>query len=215
MQRLFWDQSHQEFVLNDYYYYSKLNVFLNQNFLVKSGDFFRESLNSWDWLVLNYPEKPFTQDEQKKVLEYLKQGGQVIATAYYQNEDNVASIFTQLFQPLDVVFREDVVVGADGTPDLYTTQVTEPFSTQVKKVHFPCTCSLRIPESAHPILLAEPSQKSSLTDENSLVLSAVLPVGEGKLFLMGTSVFWDNFCSNSYDNFRLLRLIFQLEQEES
>jgi hypothetical protein len=215
MQSLFWNQSHQEFVLNDYHYYSKLNSFLKKKFLVKQGNFFRENLGPWDWLVLNYPEKSFTQAEQEKVLTYLKQGGSLIATAYYQNEDGVASILSQLFEPLGVVFRGDAVMGEDDTPNLYTSRVMKPFSSQVEKVHFPCSCSLKVPEKAHPILLAESGQKSNLTKENPLVLSAVLTVGSGKLFLMGTSVFWDNLCLESADNFYFLNALFQFGAEMS
>jgi len=62
-----WDTSHLEFTIADYYYFGKLSdLLLNSGFLVDEVKDF-DTLNRYDTIVFNYPEKPFNDAEVNKI----------------------------------------------------------------------------------------------------------------------------------------------------
>jgi len=75
------DTSHLEFTIADYYYFGKLSdLLLNSGFLVDEVKDF-DTLNRYDTIVFNYPEKPFNDAEVNKIDSWVRQGKVVILQA--------------------------------------------------------------------------------------------------------------------------------------
>ncbi len=207
---ILWDISHLEFTITDYYYFSELKAFLEEKYEIREGESLGEKeLSGAEWLVLNYPEKLFSEAEKKQIFDYVEDGGNLFVTAYFKNEDGVASILNNLLEEVGIVFRFDEVKGAEGTPLISTTSLRTPYAKDVNKVWLPCTCSLEVKEG-EPLALSEEDHKSNLTS-GSLVYAAFREWGKGKVFAFGTAVFWDNFSINREDNRKLIGNIFGIK----
>jgi hypothetical protein len=207
---LLWDTSHLEFTINDDYYFKELKSLLEKKYEVRTVESLSdEILEDASWLILNYPELPFSSKDKQKIFNFVEKGGKLLATAYYRNEDGVARVLNGLFEELHIVFRYDEVIERDGSPFVTTSNV-EKISPHIHRVYLPCTCSLKLSKEWKPLIYSEEEQKSNLASP-PLIYAASLDFGKGKIFNFGTSVFWDNFSLYKKDNLNLVRRILEIE----
>lgn len=205
MIRIAWDISHQEFTIEDHYYFSKLNRELKNRGvevfeLDKFSDVLKENVSV---LVLNYPEKAFNKDDLKTVQKFLVLGGRVLILGYYKNEDHVADTINSLTKHFGLLLRTDWVYdpvnNRDGDELFVVTSKIYHFNEGVSKVLFPCVASVEIiNKEATKVAKAEDTAKSSLGVEP--ILMAKLQLGKGLLVLGGTCVFWDNYSITEHSN---------------
>jgi len=213
--KIAWDISHQEFTIEDHYFFSTLKLLLKNAGAEVNETASLSEIENYDVVVFNYPEKAFTDSEGKLVREIVSRGGKAIACGYYKNEDNVASCINSLSLHFGLFLNSDEVrdeVSNDGKDPLFvvTTRVLS-YSTTVKRVVLPCTGSISIKIEKEkglgkPIILGEPTAYSSSDSDREVILGAETTVGEGKgkgkgkFILIGTCVFWDNFSIKKYNN---------------
>lgn len=200
--RVIWNTSHHEFTVFDYYYFSSLELYLkNKTVLVENKRKLDEvNLNPSDILVINYPEDPFSEAEKLAVKDFVENGGKLVVTAYYQNEDNVAEVCTSLLSFARIRFLDSWV----ATPEegfLTTASVSEEAKEVIKNcsfqnVYFPCSCEIEA-EDAVPIL--------KVAGKPVAVLKRL---GQGTIIGLGTAVFWDNFSIDREDNWNFVNWIF-------
>lgn len=203
--RIAWDISHQEFTIEDHYYFSILKRELKRRNidvfeLDKLSDILKEKA---DVLVINYPEKPFSRGDVDIVQRFLNRGGKVIVLGYYANEDGIAATINSLTKHFGLVLRADRVydpINNDGGDEfLIVTSRVLNFNRGVRKVLFPCSASIKIlNEKASAIVEAEDTARSNLGGDP--ILMVMLSFGKGTLILGGTCVFWDNYSIGKYNN---------------
>lgn len=201
--RVVWDTSHQEFTVFDYYYFSSLELFLKQRTIVIENKTPLDEVNLYerDILVINYPEIEFKEKEARSVDEFVKRGGRLLVTAYYQNEDNVAHICSKLLSFAGVEFGD----GAAFDPEsglMTTARITNEAKTEIKdagfeKVFFPCACPVNS-DSGIPLL-----------EVSGQPVAYYVKHGSGEIIALGTAVFWDNFAIDREDNWRFVEWLFQ------
>lgn len=198
-----WSTSHGEFTLADHYYFSRLQAFLRDRGLQVDivPDFSR--LLEYDGIILNYPEVPFQAHEIQALRDRVEAGAVVIGLAYYQNEDGVADVLNALFRPVGLVLEADLVTDprhhVARDPYLVVTRRVLRYSTGVRRVVFPCPCSIRLTDpAAQAIVVGESTAVAS--SGNVPVLAAERPWGRGRWIAVGTCVFWDNFSLDRADN---------------
>lgn len=200
--RIIWNTSHHEFTVFDYYYFSSLERFLKNNFiLMENRTPLNEAvLNPYDILVINYPEVGFTIEEKEAVRKFLEKGGRLIVAAYYQNEDSVASICSDLLDFAGVAFGEGSVLSKkEGllTTAMSADEAKKAFNDiAFERVYFPCSCPV-IAEESLPLLKVEDQ-----------TVACVKEFGEGSIIALGTAVFWDNFAIDREDNWKFVEWIF-------
>ncbi|MER3447691.1 MAG: hypothetical protein C4291_13045 [Candidatus Dadabacteria bacterium] len=200
--KIAWDISHLEFTIEDHYYFSILKSSLKElGAIVKEVDSFKD-INRYDVTVLNYPEKTFTKDEVKFVRGYLHEGRRVIATGYYNNEDNIAGCINSLSSQFGLFLNDDKVRDKlnndEGDDLLLVTSRILSYNNSVDRVLLPCSASISIhTDSGRPIVTQENPSHTRKT-----VIGAETQVGKGRFILLGTCVFWDNFAIRRYGNLR-------------
>ncbi len=203
--KIAWDIHHQEFTIEDHYYFSTLKLLLKNAGAEVNETVSLSEVEHYDVIVFNYPERAFTDSEGKHVREVVFSGKKAIACGYYKNEDNVASCINSLSLHFGLFLNSDEVkdeVSNDGKDPLFvvTTRVLS-YDATVKRVVLPCTGSIKIEKSlGKPIILGEPSAYSSSGSDREVILGAETIAGEGKFILIGTCVFWDNFSIKKYNN---------------
>jgi hypothetical protein len=189
--RYIWNTSHREFTVFDYYYFSDLEFLLKSKGLLIDNKSRLTDVVFYpgDYLIINYPEIPFDDDEIEAVSRMVEQGGTLIVTSYYQNEDDVAAICSNLLEFVGIKFNSDGVTTFEE--GLLTTAEPgkELGEVPFKKVYFPCTCSLELPEDSTVILQI-----------GDIPVAAAKSIGKGRIFAFGTAVFWDNFSIHREDN---------------
>jgi len=197
-----WNVSHQEFTIEDHYYFSDL-----KSTIIENGGSVSEvaSLNDifdYDVLVLNYPEKPFSGGDVGLIGEYLKTGKRVVVCGYYANEDRVAERVNTLVEGFGLRINRDCVKDSlsndEGDALLVVTSRVLSFNGGVDRVLFPCSASIDlISPHATPLMIAE--EGAGKAGEEKL-LGARVQVDGGSVILLGTCVFWDNSAIKRYDN---------------
>jgi hypothetical protein len=192
--RILWSSSHYEFVLSDDYYFSTLAALVAARADVVESDhpLDLDWLKTFDCVVFNYPERPFTTKEVRKILRYLNGGGRVVISAYYANEDGVAAVASRLTAPLGISFNFDRVETADEGLMVTARTVREAEDAGISPnltLRFPCSCSLAVSGGAFPVARA-----------GDAIVCAAARHGAGALVAIGTSVFWDNFSIGILDN---------------
>jgi hypothetical protein len=110
-----WDASHGEFLIDDYYYFSKLKRYVEKEGveIYEVRDFNR--LSEHDVIVFNYPEVRFKSWEIKKIDRWLRSGKRVIFTSYYQNLDSTCENINRVLAKLEISVRvnNDVVIDPE------------------------------------------------------------------------------------------------------
>lgn len=190
-----WSIFHQEFTIEDHYYFSILKRTIKYNLISSLKE-------AWDCdvIVFNYPEKPFSENEIDEITSLVKEGKRVIALGYYMNEDNVASILNQISLPFGLKMLPSAVTdninSLQDDPYLLITSNIKKFNEGVKRVLMPCVAPIEIiGGKGEPIILSEDSSLPS-----SQILGAYSKYGKGEFILLGTCVFWDNFSIVHFDN---------------
>lgn len=210
MRRIGWDISHQEFTIEDYYYFSVL-----KEAIIRHGGIVKEvaelnAIKNFDVLVINYPEKSFTRTEVDIIEKFMLQGGRVIVLGYYQNEDNVADFINSLTTRFGLEINHDTIIDEEnnsGDKYFIVTQRILRYNNNVGKVLMPCTASIKPSKNAHTIIIGEKTART--TSNNKPIIAAETKIGKGELILIGTCVFWDNFSIKKYDNLKFaLNILF-------
>ncbi len=204
--KIWWHTGAGEFTLWDHYYFSILLHTLHP-FVQKT-----ETLNvDWsrgDYIILNYPEKPLTTDQQKNLDKALERGAHIFFLAYYQNEDGVAEITNSYISRfgLELNYGEvrDPQFCHDNDPLLPIVKGVQPPFTHLK-VLFPCTTYIQMHERTRVESLL-------VTQSSSLPVVCKVPVYQGTITVFGTCVFWDNFSIKLYDNMRFVEYLFHLSE---
>jgi hypothetical protein len=208
-----WDISHQEFTIEDHYYYSTLKSKIKEmGGQVREVRSFKDIVN-FDVLVLNYPEKPFVKSEVKMVRNFLELGKNVIAAGYYGNEDMIADNINSISTHFGISLKTDRVRDKEnnfkGDDLLVVTSRVLSCDYKIAKVLLPCCSSISVNRRlATEFVLSERSQVTNSIRKK--ILAAHSLVGEGKFILIGTCAFWDNFAINKFSNMRFaLNLLFK------
>jgi len=203
MPRVAWDVSHQEFAIEDYYYYSVLKDLLRRH-----GIYVEEISSLWDVfgfdvLVLNYPEIPFNREDVGIVKKFLMDGGRVIVLGYYSNRDHVADTVNSLSMNFGVRMNEDIIVDENNNHNsdkffILTGNIYR-YNKNVRHVLMPCTASLELLDGNVDIIIkGEETSRSS--NNHQPIIAAVSKIGQGEFIVIGTCVFWDNYSIKKYDN---------------
>ena len=203
MSKIAWDISHQEFTIEDHYYFSILKRKLSEVGAIVSEITDFKEITKFDILVLNYPEKSFTLDDVKLVKRFMEQGGRVIALGYYNNEDSIADTINSLAEYFGLKLMDDEVTDNVNNinDDKYfvVTSKVKAFNKSVKKILMPCTASVKIlSNKGFPIVIGEKTAKTS--SGNDPIIGARVKIGKGEFILLGTCVFWDNYSITKFDN---------------
>jgi len=130
-----WDTSHLEFTIADYYYFGKLSdLLLNSGFLVDEVKDF-DTLNRYDTIVFNYPEKPFNDAEVNKIDSWVRQGKVVIFAGYYKNEDGVGENINGITKHFGLTLNLSEALDQSSEDPYFVNVVSR---TGLRGV-FPCT----------------------------------------------------------------------------
>ncbi len=170
-----WDKSHGEFLIEDYYYFSKLKKYAKMEGIVLEQVESFDELWKYDVIIFNYPEEEFSKDEIEIIINSNKK---VILLAYYSNIDGVAKNINKVVSRLGIKVEYDVVVDEernDGDPMFPLAFWKE------KEVVMPCSASIK---GGEPIVSGKKvfaSKKDNIT-------------------VFGTCVFWDNYSINRKNN---------------
>ncbi len=201
--RVAWDVSHGEFTIQDGYYFSRLLKALRER---DAEILINERLDDAadaDVLVLNYPEKEFSEADGRFIEEFMGRGGRVLALAYYDDEDRVASILNELVKPYGVEFLPDAVVDEtnclDGDPFMVVSSRVYGFNRGVRRVLMPYAAPLELLAPAAEVVV-EGGPTAKTRSGGRAVLGCRVQVGEGELVCLGTCVFWDNYSIGREDN---------------
>lgn len=206
--RVAWSSTHQEFLISDAYYFSRLAQGAPEEDLVieEVGDF--AELFSYDTVVFNYPESPFNHKEIRTIIEGVTvKGKRIIFTAHFQNKDDVARICTEVSRHFGLLVLNDQVTDhenhLEGDPFRLVTSRVLAYNRGVSKVVFPYSASLEVLDAGVlPILRGmETSRNSKGLPSPVLAAEKTFPSG-GSFVLCGSCIFWDNYSITLGDNFR-------------
>lgn len=205
MRKVAWDVSHQEFIISDHYYFSKLQRYCKENnIIVEEVEDFNK-LADYDTIIFNYPEIPFSEDEANFIEELVKKGKTVGIFAYYKNEDRIADTCNTLSERFGIKFNGDIITDNINNYEndnlLITTSNLFNLPEGINKVMLACTDSLTTTKKeVRPLVEAEDTAKSKLLKEPLLFAEYVDPQSNGKFIAGGTCVFWDNYSIDLYNN---------------
>lgn len=213
MIKVAWSVTHQEFIISDHYYFSKLQRYTKENGIhVEEVDEF-EKFGEYDVIVFNYPEIPFKKEEVDFIEELVKKGKKVGIYAYYKNEDRIADTCNTMASRFGISFNGDIITddknNYDGDNLLITTaKVSEKMREKgVEKVVLACTDSLTLTgPNTTALIYAEDTAVSQLNKEKILFAKYEDPSG-GCFIAGGTCVFWDNYSIDLYNNKQLSLLL--------
>ncbi len=180
-----WSSSHGEFLIEDYYYFSKLRKYARANNIdiIQESSFYR--LEKYDVIVFNYPEKTFRIRELGRIRNWIKKGKTVIFTSYYNNIDRVSEIINRVLKKIgsEIRLRYDTV---NDDSNNYNDPMFPIGKWKAKEVVMPCTSSI--------------SGGESVVSNNGYSLASYEDIGEGRVVVVGTCVFWDNFAIDLLSN---------------
>ncbi len=205
MRKVAWDVSHQEFIISDHYYFSKLLRYTKENdIIVDEVDEF-EKLADYDTIIFNYPEIAFTEDEANFIEELVKKGKTIGIFAYYKNEDRIADTCNTLSERFGIKFNGDIITDNINNYDndnlLIVSSDLYNLPENISKVMLACTDSLTTTKAeVRPLVKAEDTAESQLGLETLLFAEYVDPNSNGKFIAGGTCVFWDNYSIDLYNN---------------
>lgn len=206
MTKVAWSLTHQEFIISDHYYFSKLQKYAKENNIqVDEVDEFEKFAN-YDVIIFNYPEIPFKKEEVDFIEGLVKKGKKVGIFAYYKNEDRIADTCNTMAERFGIKFNGDIITDDINNYDkdnllITTSKTSEKMKEKcINKVMLACTDSLTITgENIIPMIYAEDTAMSKLGKEKILFARYMDPSG-GCFIAGGTCVFWDNYSIDLYDN---------------
>ena len=188
--RVGWDATHGEFIVDDYYYFSKLRTLVDSE-VDCVYSFYK--LENYDVIVFNYPEVKFKLREISRIKSWLKKGKTVVFASYYYNLDNVTGIINSVLKKLGLEMRisSDVIVDEKNN-DGDKMHPLAKYGDHV--VVMPCSSSV-----VGGRAFVE-GFTSAECNNGSKCFAAYEEFGRGKVIVLGTCVFWDNYSIEKYDN---------------
>ena len=173
-----WSASHSEFLIDDYYYFSKLKKLCLENGIKVDcvSSFYK--LQEYDIIVFNYPEVRFKIREINRIKSWLKKGKKVVFTSYYNNFDNVSEVINVVLKRLNsqIKLAKDVITDEkNNIGDIYYPIA----KWNNKNVVMPCSSRVL---GGNPIIKSDKG-----------VFSSEEEISGGKIVVFGTCVFWDNY----------------------
>ncbi|MCX7760875.1 MAG: hypothetical protein N2Z81_06760 [Hydrogenothermaceae bacterium] len=206
MTKVAWSVTHQEFIISDHYYFSKLQKYAKQNDIVVDEVDQFERFSEYDVIIFNYPEIPFKKEEVDFIEELVKNGKKVGIFAYYKNEDRIADTCNTMSERFGIKFNWDIITDDVNNYDndnllITTTKVSEKMKEKgIGKVVLACTDSLTITgNDVMPMIYAEDTAVSKLGKEKILFARYMDPSG-GCFIAGGSCVFWDNYSIDLFNN---------------
>ncbi len=192
-----WDASHGEFLIEDYYYFSKLKrIARDRGIEIYQEEDFR-SLGDHDVIVFNYPEERFRSWEIRKIWSWFRRGKRIIFATYYGNMDSTAENINRVLSKLEIPIRinSDVVIDLENNVGDMMFPICR---YRGYNVVMPCATSLTSEDNAiivssgisHPTGLKNPTVGAVYRER-------------GEIFVIGTCVFWDNYSIELMDNINL------------
>ena len=203
MVRIAWDISHQEFTIEDHYYFSILKNALKKHNVQVEEILDLQDINKYDVLVLNYPEKPFSNGDVEIIRKFLMSGGRTIILGYYLNEDRIADTINTLSTKFGLRMNEDAIMDEinnyNNDKFFVVTRKIYRYDEGVRWVLMPCTASVKLlSENAYVVVMGEETSRSNRN--NQPIIAAANRIGGGEFIVIGTCVFWDNYSIEKYDN---------------
>jgi len=174
-----WDASHGEFTIEDYYYFSKLKKFAQDDGVEIEEVKNFSKLAEYDIIVFNYPEIRFRRWEISRIRLWLRKGKRIILTAYYANIDGVAENVNRILRSVS-----SMKVNYDVIKDEFNNYGDEMFPLAYHNglnLVMPCSASV---SGGNPIVTGK----------------GVFGAKENSLICLGTCVFWDNYSIELADN---------------
>ncbi len=191
-----WDNSHGEFTIEDYYYFSKLRRYAEKEdieiYEIKNFS----KLGEYDVIVFNYPEKDFKSQEVARIRRWLKAGKRVIFVAYYENMDGVAERINKVLAKMEIPIRinNDVIMDPENN---YGDILYPKAKYDEHTVVMPCSASVTAKDNV--IVQTFETAKCHPTGIENPAIGVKVNMG-GELIVLGTCVFWDNFAIEWEDN---------------
>lgn len=207
--RIAWSSTHQEFLITDSYYFSILaKESQKQGLIIEEVSEFPD-LFSYDVIVFNYPEQPFTEEEINQIKRAVtEEHKRVIFAAHFQNKDNVAYICSQVAQhfgmrayPGEVMDRENCLMD---DPYMVVTSNVLAYNEGVQKVVFPYAAPIEVYGPARIILRGMPTTRTKEGQAFPVLMAEKVLAGGGSFILSGSCVFWDNFSIGQLDNLKFI-----------
>ncbi len=206
--RVGWSITHQEFTVTDYYYFSVLQK-RSKEFGLEIDEVDEwEKLSSYDTIVFNYPEIPFTEEEVKFIQDLVEnKGKKVILLGYYKNEDRIADTCNTLAKAFGMELNGDEVTDEinnhNGDSYFLVTSKIRRYKEGVEKVLLPCTASIKpLMPDIKVVVRGEDTSHSNQGNYTLLIAEHFAPKSGGYFCLAGTCVFWDNYSIELYDNLK-------------
>ncbi|AKG92465.1 hypothetical protein GAH_00178 [Geoglobus ahangari] len=183
--RVGWSSSHGEFLIDDYYYFSKLKKIAEDEGIVAEcvDSFYR--LENYDVIVFNYPEVQFKLRELSRMRGWLRRRKTVVFASYYNNLDRVSEVINRALKRLNSEIRleMDMVVDEENNLGDPRFPVAE---WNGRKVVMPCSSSV---SGGVPVVKSEKA-----------VFASYQELWSGKVIVLGTCVFWDNYSIDLLSN---------------
>ncbi|RUM33313.1 MAG: hypothetical protein DSY33_04860 [Archaeoglobus sp.] len=184
--RVAWDASHGEFLISDYYYFSKLKLYAERaGIKLKEVHEFNELWN-YDVVIFNYPEVSFREKEVERILEESK-SIPVVFLAYYSNIDGVAENINRVVSKAGIVVENGVIIDERRNAGNPMFPIAEWRGCEVV---MPCCAPVR---GGIPLIVGKD----------------VFAAKRENLVVFGTCVFWDNISIDLKDNRKLAISIFK------
>ncbi len=204
MRKVAWSVAHQEFIISDHYYFSKLQRYAKQSDIQIDEVDDLQKFSKYDTVIFNYPEIPFNSDEVDFIQDLVKSGKTVGIFGYYKNEDRIADTCNTLSERFGIHFNGDTIIdninNHEGDNLLVLTGDTYNLPDNIKKVMLACTDSLTTTKpEVRPLIHGENTAESKYGKETILFAEYIDPSG-GRFIAGGTCVFWDNYSIDLYNN---------------
>ncbi|RMD46321.1 MAG: hypothetical protein D6831_02100 [Aquificota bacterium] len=204
MRKVAWSVAHQEFIISDHYYFSKLQRYAKEAGIHIDEVDEVERFSEYDTVIFNYPEIPFKPEEVDFIEELVKKGKTVGIFAYYKNEDRIADTCNTLSERFGIHFNGDIVTDNINNYEndnlLVVTSDTYNLPENIGKVMLACTDTLTTRKAeVKPLIHGEDTAESKKGLDLLLFAEYVDPSG-GKFIAGGTCVFWDNYSIDLYNN---------------
>ncbi len=176
-----------------------------------TSDFSDEDLKAADVLLLLYPDRSLTREQQQRIWKYVRDGGAllVVADGYYpqQQQDD---IITRLMEPSRITVRRDASISATGDWRQSSVWIHHPIADSRVQGNMPLLfdggASMQLGWRGRPLIVGRwgwsaPQQGATWETGRpfdsggklgDLVLAAEQPFGRGTVMVLGNGIGWSN-----------------------